>query len=109
MPGHALRSVFEESKEAFSVLVLGRAHCADLLRQVNALWLFTGIMTEHAPDLSPPETGRLLQGQSADPNQAGLVRKATGGHPEWTALVVPQVRAGELAGLDRVPVGVDVH
>jgi hypothetical protein len=98
--GHVLRGVFDENRN-FSFLVFGQARCATFLSNVKDYSLFTGIMTEHVPGLDLDETRTLLQRLGADPVHAAAVHKATGGHPEWTALVAPEVRAGRIQGLDR--------
>jgi hypothetical protein len=93
-----MRGVFDEMGR-FSLLVLGLARCAELLRDVMDHSLFSGIMTEHAPGVDVSETRTLLQRHGADPNQAPLVNEATGGHPEWTSLVISEVRAGRITRL----------
>jgi hypothetical protein len=98
--GHVMRGVFDEVG-TFSLLVLGLARCAELLADVQSLSLFTGIMTEHVPGMDLADTATLLQQMGADPNQAPAVHEATGGHPAWTALLVPEVRAGRMANLSQ--------
>jgi hypothetical protein len=98
--GHCMRGVFDQAG-SFSLLVLGLADCAELLADVQSMSLFTGIMTEHVPGMDLPETATLLQQMGADPVHAPSVHEAAGGHPDWTRLVVPEVRAGRLHGLSR--------
>lgn len=98
--GHCMRGVFDQ-KGDFSLLVLGLANCAELLADIQSLSLFTGIMTEHVPGMDLPEIATLLQQMGADPVHAVAVQAAAGGHPDWTRLVVPEVRRGRLDNLDR--------
>jgi hypothetical protein len=98
--GHVLRGVFDELG-AISLLVLGRASCASLLNEVEDFSLFSGIVAKQVPELSRDETEAILQRLGASPTEAERVRHETGGHPEWTALAAPEVRAGRLDGLAR--------
>ena len=97
--GNVMRGVFEEMSGRFALLAVGSTHCAKLLGDVHDLSLFSGISTEHVPGLDIEETRAVLRGKGADPAHAQLVQKATGGHPEWTALVAIEVRQGRLQGL----------
>lgn len=96
--GHVMRGVFDEL-DSFSLLVVGRAHCAKLLGDVQELSLFSGIRAEHLPGLSLEETRTILINLGADPVYAKQVHQATGGHPEWAPLAAIEVRAGRLQSL----------
>jgi hypothetical protein len=98
--GIGMGGLFETIRN-FCILVLGRHRCAEL-RLAKDPSLFSGIATRHAPDLDVAGTGRLLEQLGADPRHAPAVHEAAGGHPEWTALLAPDVQAGRLADLDNV-------